>query len=189
MPHPTNDCDIDPNFSTSNYHVKDLNKDGLKDLIYSGSCAPYFQTYIYINTGKELELKTKIAGKIRGISNSEETILYIHKQPCCCDNTVWFVTVFIKADGSIDRHTIEFSGNTELKDGEIEETLVKGVLRSTPEIDDLERKDDCSDELIIGNHVINIDVPEKVYVLAKKGKWNLVLYNNTANHSWIGWID
>src|SRR5687768_4413133 len=57
-------CDQNDEKDWSQYHVADLNNDGLNDLIFSGPCMPYHRTIIYLNSGDSTLLSYDFAGKV-----------------------------------------------------------------------------------------------------------------------------
>ena len=65
---------------------------------------------------------------------------------------------------------------------------IKGILRTSPEINDKKKKDDCSDQIIEGNHLAHINKLTTVVQLSQSGQWRLVLYEVDKDNSYIGWI-
>jgi hypothetical protein len=171
------------------YHVIDLNNDGLKDLIYSGPCLPYPQTGIFLSDGVSLTRVHDYAGKVISIENKPgRTIINIFKEFCCCDYFSDYKEVIIRNDSHFDKNQISFEGNTQIKFDKLREIKVKGVLRTSPELNDTEKKDDCSDQIIKGNHLAYIKKLTTVFQLNQSGQWRLILYPVDKFNSWIGWI-
>lgn len=171
------------------YHVIDLNNDGLKDLIYSGPCLPYPQTGIFLNDGQSLKNMHDYAGQIVSIENKpDRTIVNIFKEFCCCDYFSDYIEVTIHNDSHVDKNQISFEGNTQTKFDKLTELKVKGILRTSPELNDKGKNDDCSDQIIKGNHLAYINKLTTVFQLKQSGQWRLILYPVDKLHSWIGWI-
>ncbi|GCD76948.1 hypothetical protein JCM31826_04300 [Thermaurantimonas aggregans] len=171
------------------YHVVDLNNDGLKDLIYSGPCLPYDQTGIFLNDGKSLKLIHGYPGEVVSLEKSiDKTTINILKKSCCCDYYSDYIQVTIWNDSRVDKHQITFFGNPEIKIDKVTELKTKGVLRTSPEVNDIKKKDDCSDQIMEGNHLTRIDKITTVVQLSQSGQWKLVLYSVDKENSYIGWI-
>jgi hypothetical protein len=171
------------------YHVVDLNHDGLNDFIYSGPCLPYDQTSIFINDGSRLKRVFEYAGQIVSIKQlSDRTILTVFKESCCCDYNSDLVDITIHHDSKVEERWITFFGSTEIQVDKMEKLKVSGILRTHPELNDSDKKDNCTDEMLKGNHLKNIVKPTEVIQLRRDGNWRLVLYPEDKKQSWIGWI-
>jgi hypothetical protein len=171
------------------YHVIDLNRDGLKDFIYSGPCLPYDQTSVYLNDGTHLKRVFEHAGKIVSFKQLKgRTIITLFKKCCCCDYNSDLVDVIIHRDSRVEEKWITFFGNTEVKADKLERIKVNGILRTHPEVIDADVRDSCTDEMLKGNHLKNIVQTTDVIQLSRDGNWRLVLYTEDAKQSWIGWI-
>jgi len=171
------------------YSVIDLNDDGLKDLIYSGPCLPYDQTGIFLNDGKTLKLIHDYPGKVVALEKlDEKTEINILKEACCCDYYSDYIQVTIWNDSRVDKNQITFWGNAEVKVDKLAKFKTKGILRTSPEINDKKKKDDCSDQIIEGNHLARINKLTTVVQLSQSGQWRLVLYEVDKDNSYIGWI-
>jgi len=171
------------------YHVVDLNNDGLKDLIYSGPCMPYDQTGIFLNDGKTLKLIHDYPGEVVSLEKVvDKTVINILKKSCCCDYYSDYIQVTIWNDSRIDKNEITYWGNTEIKVDKVTPFKIKGILRTSPEINDKKKKDDCSDQIIEGNHLAHINKLTTVVQLSQSGQWRLVLYEVDKDNSYIGWI-
>jgi hypothetical protein len=172
------------------YHVIDLNKDGLNDLIYCGPCKPYNQVGIFLNNGTKLRRVYDSPGDIIFIDNTlDRTIIHIFGEACCCNNYAGLSEVTIDNNSTVTENTITYFGETKITLSEkLKEITVTGTLRTSPEVDDSMRKDDCSDELIQGNHLAQITNRQKVIQLRQAGQWRLVLYAVDKKKSQIGWV-
>jgi hypothetical protein len=183
------DCDDDNRSTWDFYHVIDLNNDGLKDLIYSGPCHPYSQTDIFLNDGMTLRQIHDYPGELVSIDKkTDRTVINIFKEFCCCDYYSDYIQVTIHNDSHIDKNQITFEGNTQIKVDKLTEVKVKGILRTSPELNDKEKKDDCTDKIIKGNHLTYIDKLTTVFQITQSGQWLLILYPVDKMNSWIGWI-
>jgi hypothetical protein len=65
---------------------------------------------------------------------------------------------------------------------------VVGVLRTTPELNDMTKKDSCRNQILKGNHVTRIQKFTDIIQLNEVGPWWLVLYQQNQERSWIGWM-
>jgi hypothetical protein len=183
------DCDGENENPWDYYHVVDLNNDGLKDLIYSGPCHPYSQTDIFLNNGQTLKQVHDYPGELISIEKKADgTVVNVFKEFCCCDYYSDYIQLTIYNDSHVEKNQITFEGNTEVKFDRLIELKVKGRLRTTPELNDKDHKDECTDQEIKGNHLAYIKNPTKVIQLKQSGQWRLVLYSVDKTNSWIGWI-
>jgi hypothetical protein len=172
-----------------NAHVCDLNQDGLKDLIFTGSCTPYTETVIFLNQGKSFQQVYSSGGKVIAIEkNGDITEIMIFVEACCC---IRFSNLFIAQigkDNTCQKQSITFHTDTELSLGQVLLTeKMSGTIRTTPKVNNKPQKDECTDERQIGNKLIIIK-DEEVTVLDQKGKWSLVLAAKDTEQSVIGWI-
>jgi hypothetical protein len=171
------------------YHVVDLNNDDLKDLIYSGPCLPYDQTGIFLNEGKTLKIIHDYPGKVVSLEKfANKTEVNILKKSCCCDYNSDYIKVTICNDSRVDKNHITFDGNTKVKLEKVKKIKIQGTLRTSPELDDTKKKDDCSDQIFEGNHLLKIDKLTTVIQLSQSGRWKLILYQIDKDNSYIGWI-
>lgn len=171
------------------YTVIDLNGDELNDLIYSGPCLPYDQTGIFLNDGKTLKLIHDYPGKLVSLEKSvDKSVVNILKESCCCDYYSDYIQVTIWNDSHVDKNRITFFGSTEIKVDKVTELKLRGILRTSPEINDAKVKDVCSDQIIEGNHLARIDKPTTIIQLSQIGQWRLILYPVDKENSYIGWI-
>lgn len=173
------------------YHVIDLNQDGLKDVIYSGPCLPYNQTSMFLNDGISLKRIFDYAGKVVAIKqSSHKSVITIFKESCCCDCNSDLVEVTVGGDSRVEENWITFNGNTEIAFDQIERVKITGVLRTSPEVNDIEFEDNCTDRSFKGNHLTYIQKETNVIQLSKRGPWRLILYPDPENktYSWLGWI-
>lgn len=182
-------CENDPNFSISNFHLEDLDGNGQKDLIYSGYCQPYEQTLIWLRQGERFKLIVDVAGKLLDIKHEDGTRISISKAPCCCDHFGEFIAVLIDKKDNVVQHRVFQHEDITVSGSELRLTKVMGFLRSKPKVDDTLRTDECSGDTLIGNQILNIPVQSEVLQFNELGCWKLVLYPETENRLWIGWID
>ena len=182
-------CDGENQHKWDNYHIVDLNNDGVDDLIYSGPCMPYSQTGIFLNDGQKLKQIHDSPGQIVALEQSTNgTIVNILKEACCCDYFSDYIEIRIHSDCTVDKNVITFEGNTEITLDSLQEIKITGTLRKSPEINEIEKKDDCSEQIIRGNHLLAISKLTSVVELTRSGNWRLVLYPEDKMQSWIGWI-
>lgn len=172
-----------------NAHVCDLNQDGLKDLIVTGSCAPYPETVIFLNQGKSFQQVYASGGKVVTIEKKGDiTEIMIFAEACCC---IRFSNLFIAQigkDNTCQKQYITFHTDTALSLGQaLANKKMSGTIRTTPKVNNKPQKDECTDERRIGNKLITIK-DEEVTMLDQKGKWSLVLVAKDTEKSVIGWI-
>ncbi len=183
-------CDNENQNTSDYYHVVDLNNDGLKDLIYSGPCMPYGQTGIFLNSGVSFRKIHNYPGEIVSIDKRpSKTIINILKVPCCCDHYTEYIEVTVDDSSNVTKHIITFTKNTKLTLGsKLRAVTVVGTIRTSPVIDDVAKKDDCRDVIIRGNQLIRLTKFSNIIQLSRAGSWWLVLYPETKERSWIGWM-
>ena len=172
------------------WHVADLNHDGLDDLIYSGPCAPYLETVIYINRGESFEKVYGHPGKLLAIdANEKGSDIYILKNSCCCDNYNKLQKIAIRGSGVVDEHYVYYHFETNPhKSRQMSDQNLSGMLRTSPFINDLKTKNPCTDEEITGNQLRKLD-EENVVVLFSRNEWLLVMAPDGENRSMIGWVN
>jgi len=183
-------CDNENPNKSDYYHVVDLNNDGIKDLIYSGPCKPYGQTRIFFNTGKTFKKAHSYPGEIVSIEKkSSLTVINILKNACCCDYYSEFIQITIDSVSNIRKNIIAFGADTKIKlNARPKIVKVVGVLRTTPELNDVTKKDSCRNQTLKGNHVTRIQKFTDIVQLNEDGSWWLVLYQQNQERSWIGWM-
>lgn len=174
---------------SDNYHVADLNNDGRNDLIYSGPCAATMQTGIFLNTGRSFRKVYDKSGKIISIEAFEtKTVINIFKEACCCEFFSQYTEVIIDQNSEVTRNTIVFGANTRISvSSRLKEDKVMGTLRTTPQVNDVIKRDDCNNT-IKGNQLTRIHDFKDVVQLHRAGPWWLVLYPENSERSWIGWM-
>lgn len=174
----------------NSWHVQDLNNDGLNDLIYSGTCQPYSQTAIFLNSQKGYKLVYDYPGKLISIINSStELKINILKPSCCCDYYSDLIEVLINNKSEIQKNTISFYFETKIKtSNKLYSRTISGVLRGAPTIDDNVKKDVCSDNTIVGNQIEIINNKTAIILNTKKN-WSLVLIRKSDSYSILGWIN
>ena len=175
--------------SDKGWHVQDVNNDGLKDLIYSGYCQPYFQTAIFLNSNNGFKVVHNYPGKLLSITKTaNQTKLIIIKDNMGCDYYSDLIEVSIANNSKVTKQILSFHFDTNV---ELTNTLVyrsfSGILRSSPVVDDTQRKDVCTGEAIIGNHIDKL-TGQQVVVLSKKKDWLLVILEKSEGYSKLGWI-
>jgi hypothetical protein len=172
-----------------NAHVCDLNQDGLNDLIYTGSCAPYSETVIFLNEGKSFKQVYSSGGAVIAIEKKGDiTEVIIFAEACCCMHFSDLFIAQIGKDDTCQEQSIAFHTDTELSLGQVIITeRMSGTVRTTPKVNNKPQKDECTDEQYIGNTLITVK-NEAVTVLNKKGKWVLVLVAEDSEQSLIGWM-
>jgi len=176
------------NNSENNWHVQDINNDGLKDLIYSGTCQPYYQTAIFLNSKNGFKLVYDYPGKIVSITENSNKI-NILKSSCCCDYYSDLIEVSVNNKYEIQKNTISFNVETKIEtQHKLNFKTVSGILRSTPILENKVKKDVCSDDTIIGNQIETIKNKQAI-VLNEKNDWLLVLIERNEVYSIIGWIN
>lgn len=172
-----------------NYHVTDLNFDGLNDLIFTGPCNPYNHTEIYINKGSILEMVFECAGEVLAIDQTPVLIrINIFKESCCCDYYSALTEITIDPNSNLTQNKIIFHADTKIV---LDDTLTtfryKGLLRTTPLADNLDKKDECSDNTVHGNKLFLVKKTE-VIELSNIENWSLVLFSEQNATYWIGWV-
>jgi hypothetical protein len=182
-------CDDENENKWDYYHVIDLDNDGRKDLIYRGPCMPYSETAIFLNKGDSLDLVFSGAGHVVSIEKKlDKSVVQVLHWPCCCETSFGNYEIVIHKDSHVDKSLIIFEGNTKVTVDKLKEIKVSGIVRSTDELNDTEKKRNCSDRIIKGNRLVEIKKPTNVFQLRQQGQWRLVLYTDDKKISWIGWI-
>jgi hypothetical protein len=190
LPRFDNFCDNDNSTESDYYHVADLNSDGIKDLIYSGPCKPYGQTRVFLNTGKSFKKAYSFPGQLVSLEDkSGVTVMNILKEACCCDYYSEFIQVTIDGASNVTKNIIAFAAKTKIKlNTKPKVVKVVGVIRTTPEVNDTNKKDSCRNQILKGNHVTRIHKFTDIIQLSEVGPWWLVLYQQNHERSWIGWM-
>jgi len=100
---------------------------------------------IFLNDGKNLKLVHNYPGELVSLEKkSAKTVINILKKSCCCDYYSDYIQVTTWNDSRIDKNQITFEGNTEIKVDRVTELKIKGILRTSPEVNDKKKQDDCS---------------------------------------------
>lgn len=171
------------------YHVMDVNNDGLMDAIYSGPCMPYDQTGVFANTGNSMVCIFSYPGKVIALNHDEiQTTIDVLKEPCCCDPYFDYTEVIVHSNSEVTKNRITFESGTVIRVDDLKPIKVKGILRTTPKVLDDEIKDSCTEEMVTGNHVLIIRDLTDVLELHREKHWRLILYQESDDQSWIGWI-
>jgi len=189
LPRFNHHCNVENQHPFDYYHVLDLNMDGKNDLIYSGPCNPYFQTTIFLNDGLKLKPIHDYPGLIVSIeAKADSKSVNIFKESIVCDHFSELIRVTIFKDSRIVRNQISFDASTKIQTETLSEIRVKGVLRTTPELNDTGKEADCSGQVQKGNHLLYLEKLTTVVELKREGHWRLILYPMNSMNSWIGWI-
>ena len=183
-------CDNENQKGSDFYHVVDLNNDGQNDLIYSGPCKPYNQTAVFLNTGRVLRKLFDNPGKIISLEKAgASTVINILKEACCCEFYSQYIQVTINEKSQVTKNTIVFSAKTKITLGtRLKAEKVVGTLRTTPHVNDAIKRDECNDAVVRGNQLKRIHDFEDIIQLNKVGPWWLVLYPESSERSWVGWM-
>jgi len=189
LPRFNHHCDTENQHPFDYYHVVDLDMDGKNDLIYSGPCNPYFQTTIFLNDGLKLKPVHDYPGLIVSIEmKTDNKTVNIFKESIACDKFSELIRVTIHNDSQIQTNQIAFHANTKVQMDVLLESKAQGVLRTTPEVNDIVKEDNCSGEPKKGNHLLYLGKLTNVFELKREGQWRLILYPMNSMNSWIGWI-
>lgn len=186
IPIPTYYCNT--NDTENNWHVQDLNNDGLKDLIFSGTCQPYHQTAIFLNSKKGFQLVYDAPGKILSItSTTNGTEINSYNPSCCCEYYSNLIKVTINNTSAVKESTMSFHDKTTITaSNKLYAKTVSGILRSTPVVDDITKKDPCTAEEKTGNR-IGIVENESAIVVNQEKNWLLVFIKQNGSYA-VGWI-
>ncbi|QXP59101.1 hypothetical protein [Olleya sp. HaHaR_3_96] len=99
--------------SDKGWHVQDVNNDGLKDLIYSGYCQPYFQTTIFLNSNNGFKIVYDYPGESLSITKTaKETKLIIIKDNMGCDYYSNLIEVSITNNSKVSKQTLAYHFDT-----------------------------------------------------------------------------
>jgi hypothetical protein len=171
------------------YHVADLNRDGLNDVIYSGPCASKVQTGIFINTGKGYKKLYEYEGQVVSVDSTERnTLVNILKRSCCCEFYSQYIQISIDNKLQITKNVIVFNDKTVVNvAGKLKKEKVVGTVRTSPQVNDVVKRDACNNS-IKGNQLTRIHEFRDVIQLNKVGPWWLVLYPENSERSWLGWM-
>ncbi|HET6541478.1 MAG TPA: hypothetical protein VFG46_13400 [Chryseolinea sp.] len=172
------------------FHVVDLNQDGLKDLIYSGPCSPNNQTGIFLNNGRAFKRIYDYPGKIVSIEKSESaTVINILKEATPCEDYSQYTEVSVDLNSQVAKHTILFGPTTKITiGGRLKQEKVVGMIRTTPQVNDEVKRNECNTAVRKGNQLTRIEEFKNIVQLNKSGDWWLVLYQENGEKSWIGWM-
>lgn len=182
-------CDNKNKNRNDYYHVVDLNGDGRKDLIYSGPCDGVVQTGIFLNTGRVFRKVYDNLGKVVSVETAgSKTSIHIFKEGKRCDFFSQYTEVTIDEKSQMTRNTIVFGAQTKiLIASRFKEDKVMGTIRTTPDVNDVIKRDECNNT-VKGNQLTRIHDFKDVIQINKAGPWWLVLYPETGDRSWIGWM-
>jgi hypothetical protein len=182
-------CDNQNKIPSDNYHVVDLNGDGLKDLIYSGPCKNVTQSAIFLNTGRVFRKAYDNIGRVVSVEKVEsETKINIIKEASRCDFFSQYTEVVINEKSQIRRNTIVFGAQTKISvAARLREDKAMGTMRTTPQVNDIIKRDACNNT-IKGNHLTRIHDFRNIVQINKAGPWWLVMYPESGDRAWIGWM-
>lgn len=182
-------CDDDNPNKWDYFSVIDLDNDGLNDLVYSGPCSPYDKTGIFINDGKRMSKIYDFPGAIISLEKTGSgTIINSLKESIGCDPNFDFTEIVIKRGTSPATNRIIYAMMPKSNFKNLEQIKIKGVLRRTPKQEDADKKDQCSNRILKGNHWLSIEKESNVIKLDQSDNWQLVLYKKSKDESVIGWI-
>ncbi|HEX6223554.1 MAG TPA: hypothetical protein VFZ52_04050 [Chryseolinea sp.] len=172
------------------FHVTDLNQDGLDDLIYSGPCIANTQTGIFLNTGRVFKKVYDYPGKILSIEKSPSaTTINILKDAGGCEDYSQYTELSIDTKSQVTKNTILFGPKTKITvAARLRQEKVVGMIRTTPQINDVIKRNECNTAVLKGNQLTRIEEFKDVVQLNKFGEWWLVLYPENREKSWIGWM-
>jgi hypothetical protein len=181
---PKTGCDFT---EPGHYLPINLDADGQLDVIYSGICAPYDHTVIFLNQKGRMVKLANEQGRLMSVSQRlAGSIVDIFKQGCCCDYLNQQTTLVIGQQGSLARHVIYFHRNTQVMVEDIKEIMASGKLRPIPSESNETIEDLCDineKELQEFPTLTNT----KVVQLRRQGDWALVVYALSGQESWLGW--
>jgi hypothetical protein len=171
-------------------HVLDLNNDSKKDILFSGPCNPYPQVGIFLNKGSDFEIVYARGGEIISIEQKVDGVkIYVLFPVCCAGDENWLEEITVGKNSVLISNTIDFNESTQISlDSELKLVKMKGVLRTTPAIDDSIVKDDGTDREVFGNRILELKKQKKVIQLHTEGDWALVLVERSSNNSVVGWM-
>lgn len=172
------------------YHVTDLNADGRNDFIYSGACDPYQQVMIFLNTGTGWKWLFTQGNEVTSITKtSTGSVVDMIFTGCCGADYNSLPRLVINNDSIVSRNEITWFANTEVPlEKPFKKIRVSGVLRTFPGIDD-HLEGGLLKDSIPGNHLVKISTFTEVIQLNEIGRWRLVVYPETKERSYIGWIN
>ena len=133
-------CDNENEHPWDYYHVIDVNRDGLKDLIYSGPCASQKQTAIFLNIGRVFRRIYDFPGMIVSIDTGTTTTINILREACCCEDYSQYIQLTVDTDARVTKNTILFGPKTKITlANKLSRVKVVGTIRTTPQINDVKR--------------------------------------------------
>lgn len=172
------------------YHVMDLNSDGLNDLIYSGPCKPIGQTAIFLNKSGTFKKIFNYPGELVSVEKRLSSfVVHIFRRAVGCDFYSEYIAISIDSTSNFTKNTISLGAGTKIKLGSrLKREKVVGILRTTPEVNDMNRRDPCGKQVVKGNHLVRIQNFKEIIQLSRVGPWWLVLYPLNKERSLIGWM-
>ena len=182
-------CDNGNEHPWDYYHIMDVNRDGLKDLIYSGPCGDHAQTGIFLNVGRVFRRIYDFPGVVISIDTGMVTTINMLREACCCEDYSQYIQVTIDQDARLTKNTIVFDPKTKIKlANKLSRVKVVGTIRGTPQINDVIKKNECKTAVLTGNQLTRIVEFKSIVQLNKSGPWWLVLYPENNEMSWLGWM-
>jgi len=89
----------------------------------------------------------------------------------------------------VTKHTILFGPTTKITiGGRLKQEKVVGMIRTTPQVNDEVKRNECNTAVRKGNQLTRIEEFKNIVQLNKYGDWWLVLYQENGEKSWIGWM-
>ncbi len=170
-----------------NIHFVDFNNDGNKDIIYQDT-QHYLATTLFVNKNNDFTEMWSGPGKLVEVKQGEETTIYVLKNAIGCDYSSRLIELIVHNDNTITQSSIAYHYNTTIRgvNAVLKQKKISGILRTQPILDNKDKVDPCSGDLINGNQLKTIE--NKIVTIIKKQKnWLLVIYKEKDNSS-IGWI-
>jgi hypothetical protein len=182
-------CNNENKFAAEFFHVVDLNDDGLSDIVYSGPCGGNYQTGIFLNIGKAFKKIYDYPGQVIFVEkDSVSTAVNILKEASACDFYSQYIQVRVDRKSQLAKNTIVFGAKTKISvANRFRKDKVVGTLRTTPHINDVVKRDECNNA-VRGNQLTRISEFKDIVQLNRFGPWWLVLYPESNERSWIGWM-
>ncbi|MEW7280361.1 hypothetical protein ABW636_17355 [Aquimarina sp. 2201CG1-2-11] len=170
-----------------NIHIVDLNRDGIKDIIYQDD-RHYQAIIVFLKKGNDFVEIWNGSGVLVDITYGEKNTIHVLTSAIGCFDMILLSELSIKKDNSIIENTVTLHSDTKIStiNTVFEQKIISGILRSQPIIDDTKKKDSCTEDMKEGNQLQKIKSKE-VTVIQNKNGWLQVVLKEKDN-SIIGWI-